>query len=335
MRRGYRGGAKKTTLSSDITNVSTSLSGADFSTWAGISTNGPFQFVIDRGQAAEEKVLATTLAGNTISGMTRGYDGTAAVGHTAGANIEHIGTAVDDDEANAHINDVALDHHTQYAKKTGAAFTGAVTNTSTDSATAQIATGLTGAIAATRYVGGTATAAPTTGTFAVGDFVIDQTGKIWVCTVAGTPGTWVQVGGAASAFVGAFAYRETALSIADVTGVAVTFGAEEYDTDAIHDNATNPSRFTVPAGKGGKYRLTATVRWAANATGYRRLEFKKNGVDVNLAVQAPGMTGTYISQVHTRTIDLAAADYVEVQVTQNSGGALNVDFANMSIEKLG
>lgn len=53
-------------------------------------------------------------------------------------------------------------------------------------------TGLTGATTATRYVGGTVTGAPTTGTFAVGDFVVTQAGGIWICTVAGTPGTWVQ-----------------------------------------------------------------------------------------------------------------------------------------------
>jgi len=53
--------------------------------------------------------------------------------------------------------------------------------------------GLTGATAATRYVGATASGAPASGTFAVGDFIIDQSGKVWVCTVAGTPGTWVQI----------------------------------------------------------------------------------------------------------------------------------------------
>ena len=52
------------------------------------------------------------------------------------------------------------------------------------------ATGLTGATAASRYAGATASGAPTTGTFAVGDYVVDQTGKFWVCTTAGTPGTW-------------------------------------------------------------------------------------------------------------------------------------------------
>jgi hypothetical protein len=55
--------------------------------------------------------------------------------------------------------------------------------------------GLTGATAATRYVGATASGAPTSGTFAVGDFVVDQTGFVYVCTAAGTPGTWAKVGG--------------------------------------------------------------------------------------------------------------------------------------------
>lgn len=54
--------------------------------------------------------------------------------------------------------------------------------------------GLTGATQATRYVGATTSGAPASGTFAVGDFAIDQSGKIWVCTTAGSPGTWTQIG---------------------------------------------------------------------------------------------------------------------------------------------
>ena len=56
--------------------------------------------------------------------------------------------------------------------------------------------GLTGATGASRYAGATTSGAPTSGTFAVGDFVVDRTGAIWVCTVAGTPGTWVSPSGA-------------------------------------------------------------------------------------------------------------------------------------------
>lgn len=57
-------------------------------------------------------------------------------------------------------------------------------------------TGLTGATAASRYVGGTASGAPGSGTFAVGDFIIDRTGNIRICTTAGSPGTWTLVGAA-------------------------------------------------------------------------------------------------------------------------------------------
>lgn len=55
-------------------------------------------------------------------------------------------------------------------------------------------TGLTGATAASRYVGATTSGAPGSGTFVVGDFVIDQSGKVWICTTGGTPGTWTAAG---------------------------------------------------------------------------------------------------------------------------------------------
>ena len=50
--------------------------------------------------------------------------------------------------------------------------------------------GLSGATATTRFVGATSAGAPTSGTFAVGDFVIDQTAMLWICITAGSPGTW-------------------------------------------------------------------------------------------------------------------------------------------------
>jgi hypothetical protein len=60
------------------------------------------------------------------------------------------------------------------------------------------ASGLTGATSTSRYAGATAGGAPVSGTFAVGDFVVDNAnGAIYICTAAGTPGTWVLVGGSA------------------------------------------------------------------------------------------------------------------------------------------
>ena len=54
--------------------------------------------------------------------------------------------------------------------------------------------GLTGATAATRYVGATTYGPPTSGTFSTGDFINDQAGTIWTCTSGGTQGTWVAAG---------------------------------------------------------------------------------------------------------------------------------------------
>lgn len=62
------------------------------------------------------------------------------------------------------------------------------------------ASGLTGATAGGRFVGATAAGAPVAGTFAVRDFVVDANGVVWVCTVAGTPGTWVNAATPAGTF---------------------------------------------------------------------------------------------------------------------------------------
>lgn len=68
----------------------------------------------------------------------------------------------------------------------------AVTIANTLAATAVQASGLSGATATGRYVGVTSSGAPASGTFAVGDWVTTRDGRIWMCTVAGSPGTWVQ-----------------------------------------------------------------------------------------------------------------------------------------------
>ena len=54
--------------------------------------------------------------------------------------------------------------------------------------------GLSGANLTTRYVGGSNSAAPASGTFVTGDYVVDKgDGTFWVCTSSGSPGTWSKV----------------------------------------------------------------------------------------------------------------------------------------------
>lgn len=99
-RREYQGAAVPTTITSSITNSATSLTLTASTGWP----TGVFSAVIDPGLAGEEKILCTSRSGTTVTITTRGYDGTAAASHNAGATIYPVPTAVDFDEANALIN---------------------------------------------------------------------------------------------------------------------------------------------------------------------------------------------------------------------------------------
>jgi hypothetical protein len=83
--------------------------------------------------------------------------------------------------------------------------------------------GLPGATATGRYVGNTVSGAPTTGTFAVGDWVTAQNGIRWTCSVAGTPGTWIT--GTVDGARGVLARSRLAASTAKVGNQSLSAGA--------------------------------------------------------------------------------------------------------------
>lgn len=101
-RRDVVGGAVATTLSSGITSSDVSIPITSATGWP-TGTNGSFWVVIDRGNAAEEKVLCSSRTGTTLtvaSAADRGGDGTSAAAHNAGVAIEHCISKQDIDEAN-------------------------------------------------------------------------------------------------------------------------------------------------------------------------------------------------------------------------------------------
>jgi hypothetical protein len=112
-RRQYRGNTQPTTLASPVGLSDTTATLVDGSSYPD-GTVGPFTLTIDGGAAGEEKWLVTSRTGNGLTGITRAYDGTSAASHNAGAGVKHTISAVDLDEANAHLNDATRDDHTQY-----------------------------------------------------------------------------------------------------------------------------------------------------------------------------------------------------------------------------
>jgi hypothetical protein len=131
----------------------------------------------------------------------------------------------------------------------------------------------------------------------------------------------------------AYAYNSANQSIANATETALTFDTEVYDVGAVHSTSSNTSRFTVPTGGGGLYIAIGQIEFASNVTGQRQMRIRANGgasaYSGWVVVQAV-TTGGAATKFQTMTIlALAAADYVEFMVYQDSGGALNATGANM------
>lgn len=107
VRRGFEGGATRTTLSSDISDSAATISCTNLSSWAGATTNGPITATINRGQSDEEVVEATGISSNDLTGVTRGVGGTSAVAHSSGASVELTSRDRDFDEANYWVAELA------------------------------------------------------------------------------------------------------------------------------------------------------------------------------------------------------------------------------------
>ena len=181
-----------------------------------LGQSGPFVLQLDA-----EQILCSSLIGNTVyvyqdnAGNGRAYNSTSAALHLAGVkDVILVGTSAQSITEGAPVASV-------FAR------TGAVVAGNADYLAVSTG-GLTGAVSATRFVGGTATVAPTTGTFAVGDFVVTQNGTVLICTVAGTPGTWTNAAGSNASASGTVTGAD-AFGAAPAAGAAATFSKGDHD----------------------------------------------------------------------------------------------------------
>lgn len=154
-------------------------------------------------------------------------------------------------------------------------------------------------------------------------------------------GLWVAdapSGGGAATFHGCAVESAVNQSIPSTTWTVVTFPAEVFDTDGMHDNSTNPTRITIPAGLAGKWSFTATTKLAGGGGNLRAVAWKKNGADLdprygsNYGVPSP--TDFTVRTVSV-DLDLAAGDYIEHRIRHDNGSALNLNGAYLTATYLG
>ena len=129
--------------------------------------------------------------------------------------------------------------------------------------------------------------------------------------------------------------QSSAQTISAATTTALAFNTEDEDTDGFHDNATNNTRLTVPAGLGGLYLVGAV--WGVNSAlgdGKRiTLHIAKNGTTItgSPVESNAASTSERVNVTTTTIIRLAATDYIEAMAWQGATASRDTDTARTAL----
>jgi hypothetical protein len=132
--------------------------------------------------------------------------------------------------------------------------------------------------------------------------------------------------------LGATVTRSTAQSITSGATTAVSFDAAPFNSMAAWV-VGSPTRLTFPVA--GRVALTAQGQWGFTAAGARFLQFRRNGSTGVGGVIQDAVATAVTEQSAYLEIAVSAADYIELVVTQDSGGALNFAAAQMTARWVG
>ncbi|MBA7694971.1 hypothetical protein ES703_103587 [subsurface metagenome] len=123
---------------------------------------------------------------------------------------------------------------------------------------------------------------------------------------------------------GARVYHDAPQAIPDNTWTDLAFNSERWDTDVIHDVAVNNSRLTCRTA--GVYAIVFHGNFAAHAVGARQFLLFSN-LQGNIGMVQLGLSAFNVFATSVATIlDLAVDEFLYVEVYQNSGGPLNIEF---------
>jgi len=272
-RREYKGAATPTTLSASISNSATSLTITDSTNWP----TGSFSFVIDPGLAGEEKILATSRSGTTVTLTTRGYDNTSASAHTTGAVIYPVPTAIDFDEANNLVNTI------------GTLGTGVATFLQTPTS-ANLATAVTNETGSGSLVFGTS---PTLSLPVIDNFIL---GYSTTATAAGTT-TLTNASNNQQLFTGSTTQTVT-MPVATTMTVGTRYLIENNSTGVVTVQSSGANAIVaIPSGVSVKVTSilnsgTTTASWDYEYVGFNAI----TGTGSNVLAISPTITTPVITQ---------------------------------------
>ena len=130
----------------------------------------------------------------------------------------------------------------------------------------------------------------------------------------------------APSLAGVRAVKSALQSIPNATYTSVAFdAADTYDTNSFHNPSSNNTRITIPTGGTGYYQIFGMITWVPAANHLGVMNFYKNGSSImSFNIIATGNSSYQQSQFMTDVQYLTAGDYIEIQVYQNLGSAINV-----------
>jgi len=126
------------------------------------------------------------------------------------------------------------------------------------------------------------------------------------------------------------AYKSAAQSLANNTTAVVTYDLEESDIGAIHDNATNPSRFTIPVGGTGNWMVVFHTGFVTSTNARFQISLWKNGAANRggFDIQATPTAGAIEITAPSIVVAAVEGDYFEQVAYQNTGVAVNLNWGD-------
>ena len=143
-----------------------------------------------------------------------------------------------------------------------------------------------------------------------------------VLTSDGTDAAWAAAGG--GGLKGCRVYNSADQTISTATVTELLWNSETFDTDAFHSTASATGRLTIPADEDGKYLVIAQCNFQPRSNGGLNIIVRKNGSDAAWGGFDNPNDGQHATI--TDVMDLAAADYIQMFIYQNSGSTVTVYF---------